>query len=387
MRYIAASAALLLLIAVAVTYSVLGLDKHFFAQHCPNQGVEEVIFADPDKPIDNGYYYEVTETAGPVCEECCAGLVRSALSGLFIEAEVSTRRPFAIVIGNSGPSLPQSGLSQAEIIYEVIAEGTTTRIIGIFQDFDSSKIGSIRSARDYFIDIALDYDSIFVHFGGSPQAFEAISRINIAAINGLQLDGGVRTANFNQVVFWRDATRWRTPALREHSAYTSAENLLRHATRFRSEINIPNMAPFIFYEEPSNHQDAMPATNISVQFSTASPVVFRYNDETSRYYRFYGANQNMQIDEETGEQLAVENVIVQLTRVAAIPGDTAGRRNVAVIGSGRGYLFTNGTVIPLLWSKADHRAPTVWTFECGEPLALNVGSTWINITDRTPTFE
>jgi hypothetical protein len=283
--------------------------------------------------------------------------------------------------------MPQSGLSQADLIYEVISEGSITRIIGIFQDFNSAKMGSVRSARHYFIDIILDYDAFFVHFGGSPQAYSAIKDLRINNINGIYLDSGVRTENFSSVVFWRDAERWRKSGMREHSAFTSAEGLLRHVGEqgYRLEKN-EAAPPFNFYTaKTSPSQDAV--NKISVSYGGGSPAVFEFDQSSGKYARSQFNGPKPHMDSETGQQITVDNVIVQITSVRSIQGDSEGRRDVGVIGSGGGYLYTNGSVTQISWSKSGHNSPTVWTDQNGEQLTLNKGKTWICITHKEPEIE
>ena len=82
----------------------------------------------------------------------------------------STSRPYAVMINNINVARPlQSGLQDAYIIYEIIVEGGITRYMALFLDQDTERIGSIRSARHYFLDYALENDAIYVHAcAGSP---------------------------------------------------------------------------------------------------------------------------------------------------------------------------------------------------------------------------
>ena len=95
---------------------------------------------------------------------------------LKIVDEESKSRPYAIMINNLGVARPlQSGLQDAYIIYEMIVEGGLTRYMALFMDQNTERIGSIRSARHYYIDYALENDAIYVHHGKSPQAQEDFS--------------------------------------------------------------------------------------------------------------------------------------------------------------------------------------------------------------------
>ena len=101
-----------------------------------------------------------TESALP------AGEMYSYLTGEPVSETIGKQRPYAIMINNIDVSLPQSGVSQAEMIYEAQVESGITRLMAVFQDVDNiEKIGSIRSARHYYIDFANDNDAIYVHYG------------------------------------------------------------------------------------------------------------------------------------------------------------------------------------------------------------------------------
>jgi len=119
------------------------------------------------------------------------------LTGLPTEKPVVNCRPVAVVINNHHKALPQSGIGQAAICYEVLAEGNITRIVAVFHDFDAQKIGPVRSARPYLLEFAADYDAIFVHHGGSPRGYDLIEESGIADLDAMRLSEP----------FWRDPER------------------------------------------------------------------------------------------------------------------------------------------------------------------------------------
>ena len=81
----------------------------------------------------------------------------------------SNSRPIAIMINNNKAVWGyQAGIQDAYIVYEMIVEGGITRMMAIFKDKDTARVGSVRSARHYYLDYALENDDIFVHFGWSP---------------------------------------------------------------------------------------------------------------------------------------------------------------------------------------------------------------------------
>ena len=113
------------------------------------------------------------------------------------EIEESDYRPIAIMIDNDEEaSRPHAGLEEAYLLYEMYVEGSATRILALYKDINTEKIGPVRSSRHYFLDYALEHDAVYVHFGWSPQAQNDISALGVNNINGvLGSDGNI---------FWRE---------------------------------------------------------------------------------------------------------------------------------------------------------------------------------------
>ncbi|MDR1533283.1 MAG: DUF3048 domain-containing protein [Clostridiales bacterium] len=288
------------------------------------------------------------------------------LSGREITKEANARRPVAIVINNLYRALPQSGIGQADIVYEVLAEADITRLVGVYHDFDADKIGPVRSARHYFLDFALDWDAVFVHHGGSPQAYTALRDLGVDSLDGMIEEG---------ITFWRDAERAAKPSMYEHSSYTGVEKLLEalESKRFRLETELE--PPFRFFPVPTAYSAAGAADRLTVPFSLAYTTIFEYDGEARVYKRFN--NQGEHIDEATGEQLAFANVIVQFVDEYIISGDTEGRREFNLVSAGTGYLFTGGRYMDIIWEKKSHQEPTRWFDGEWNKLAINRGKTAI----------
>ncbi|MCL2571505.1 MAG: DUF3048 domain-containing protein [Defluviitaleaceae bacterium] len=298
----------------------------------------------------------------------------SRLTGLPIEEEYMNRRPFAAVINNSGRALPQSGVGAADIIYEVLAEGDVTRLVGIFQSYVPEMIGPMRSARDYFIDFALNHDAIFIHHGASPGGYSQISSLRINNLDGIALEG---------IVFWRDRTYpyWAvntgTRPL-EHSSFTGSERLFNHlegrsirdywpdeADDFGFNFNLGHIPP-----DTTGHGQAY---SVHVPFSALYFRRFTFNEETGLYYS--ENRQGPHMDANTVEQVGVSTILIQFTNMRVV--DAVGRRSVDTIGSGSGYMIHGGRYQPVRWQKDSHTSPTRWYFPDGAPLVLEPGRVWI----------
>ena len=303
---------------------------------------------------------------------------RSLLTGLPIEEEYLYRRPIAVVINNLRPAWPQSGIVSADVIYEVLAEGEVTRLVGIFQSYIPEKIGPVRSARDSFVDFAYNHDAIFVHHGRSPDADIRLRNTGIANIDGMAWEG---------TVFWRhrEYPEWHHHTGRrplEHSSYTSWERLNTHinSRNIRSQINDHPDNGFTFGTVPED-PNAGVANQIRVLFSPSYVRTFIFDPE---YGVYLVENRDGPLqDAETEEQVAVTNVLIQLT-TKRVTG-TLGQRTIGTVGSGDGFFITGGTYRPVRWAKDSHTSPMRWYFQDGTPIVLAPGPTWICVFQSTGT--
>ena len=294
----------------------------------------------------------------------------SPLTGLWIKEEAAERRPFTVMINNLKQALPQSGISQADMIYETLVEGDITRLLAVFQDFNAEKIGPVRSARHYYLDFAFDVDGIYVHYGKSPQALQAFKDLRTDNLEGL--------SGLDSMMCWRDPVRAKQKGMYEHSVYTSAERLMKtlEAVNYRKERREGLQPLFKFAEEEMIPQGEN-AGEVVLPFSDQHVAKFQF-DAASKLYKRSQFNAP-HIDAETGKQLEVKNVVVQYANIRTIQGDTAGRRDVDLVGSGKGVYISNGKALPITWSKKDHKIPTEYKDAQGNPLQINKGKTWICI--------
>jgi len=296
---------------------------------------------------------------------------------LKIVDEESKSRPYAVMINNNHSAWPQCGVQDAYIVYEIIAEGGITRMMALYKDQDTAKIGSIRSARHYFLDYANENDAIFVHWGGSPQAYAKLGSID--SLDGIALEGSV---------FFRDKTLNRAY---EHTGFTSMENVKEYAEKqgytrdtekdllLNYSVDEINMAEL---------EGAEKATSVEIEYSDYHSTSYEYDEENKVYKRSMSNKPN--VDLETGEQYTAKNIIIYKVRNYTLnDGENKGRQELDNIGSGSGYLVTEGYVVPITWEKTSHSGQTVYKYENGEEIVVNDGNTFIQIcpTDAEITIE
>ena len=294
------------------------------------------------------------------------------LTGEGCATDIGKNRPVAIMLNNLKKALPQLGVSQADIIYEAVAEGGITRMLGVFQSVEGvGNIGSVRSARDYYVSLAYGHDAVFLHAGGSPQAYDAIQSWGVTALDCVN-------GPYEGTLFWRDADRRKNMG-KEHSVLTSGQTiqeLLPTYKRVTLEHKEGYTCPMSFLEEGQT-ASGTPAAEVQVKFSNYKTGVFTYDSATGLYkVAEYGAPY---VDGNTGEQVAVKNVVVLFTDVSAIKGDSSGRMSVRTTGTGQGILFCDGVQQPITWSKKNHSSPLEYTDANGRAVNFGVGHTYVNL--------
>lgn len=293
------------------------------------------------------------------------------LTGLPMEPEYETDRPVAVMFNNLKAAQPQLGVSQADIIYEVPAEGGITRMLGVYQTLEGvGMLGSIRSTRAYYLELALGHDALLVHAGGSPEAYADIPAWGVDNMDGV--NGGS-----DAKIFWRDKERRKTMGY-EHTLVTSGEKIQEYldADHFRTEHKEGYVYTQVFAED-GTPMGGTAAEHVTLRFSNYKTGTFDYDAETKRY--MVGQYGKEYIDGNTGEQIGATNVLVLETSISDVSGDTAGRISVKLTGSGKGTFFCGGKSVPIQWSKADRNSQFVYTLEDGSPLTLGQGTSYVCI--------
>ena len=298
------------------------------------------------------------------------------LTGEGLEEDIGARRPIAIMLNNLEKALPQLGVSQADVIYEIVAEGGITRMMALFQDVEGvGDLGSVRSARDYYVSLANGHDAIYVHAGGSDQAYISIKNWGVTAIDFVNGPYGN--------MCWRDQDRRKNAGL-EHSLLTSSEKLLEQMpSRFRQEHEEGFQVGWTFSEEaPAGGQTA---GTLTVPFSSYKTGHFTYDADQGGYLirQHINGHDRDYVDGNTDQDVVVSNVLVLYTDIAAVKGDTAGRQSVRTTGSGEGLLLRDGQLYPITWERESRSDRLSFLDGSGQPIPLAVGHSYINIVSRS----
>ncbi len=296
------------------------------------------------------------------------------LTGLPATSDISAKRPVAVSVNNIQISCPQRGIAKADMIYEVLAEGGITRLIALFTEYESlGELGSIRSAREYFIDIAAAHDAILVCAGGSPTAYKTLANRGYPYIDGVNM--------YTLNAYYRDPDRVQSMGY-EHSLMVTGEGIKANVEHYKyaTEIEDAHKNTFTFTEEALTGSEGK---TLSIEYSYAQRTRFDYDASTGNYLRYQHGGK-AHIDETTGEQLAFRNLLVLFTETDLIAGDDKNRIEIETYGtSGEGYYAADGQYIKIRWSRDSYGDPFRYETEDGKPLELRAGKTFVSIVPNT----
>jgi|CZCB01.1.fsa_nt_gi hypothetical protein len=271
---------------------------------------------------------------------------------------VSPGSPVAVAIDNNPDARPQTGLTEADIVYEVPAEGGITRFLALFHSRSPEVVGPVRSSRPYFALLAKEWGAVFGHCGGDPELDRYINEWKVVDANEFGLGH----------LFWRDSSR-RMP----HNLYTSVENLRKVPTE-----ELP--APSKRYEFKDFAEE--PEAGISIRYGRSYAVLYRLAEGSYNRYVLEGSQAEpvLHVDRETEEPVSASNVILQYTSLRVI--DSEGRLNIDMVGTGKAAYLLGGVYKEGTWEKSGVFEPTLFYDASGEKISLSPGQTWIHIVPQ-----
>ena len=249
--------------------------------------------------------------------------------------EESLSRPVAVMINNHPLARPQSGLSEADIVYELITEGNVTRLLAIFQSELPEQIGPVRSARDYFIHMAKGLDAFYVAHGYSPDALALLNSGYVDHVNGMRYDG---------TLFKRSSDR-KAP----HNSYISNESIITAEETTNSSMEINKMPSLSFHESIESAKIGDSTSSVVVQNGTHPNFTstYTYHEDNGTYDRT--VNDILTIDKTNDEPIALSNILVFEAEHQTIDND--GRQAIDLESGGKALLFQAGVVKEIEWAK------------------------------------
>lgn len=319
------------------------------------------------------------------------GMVRSTLTNEWIDGDIADQRPIAVMVPNDSSALPHYSLSRADILYECPVEGNITRLMAVFKDWDQedmTRIGNVRSVRDYYVYWSFEWDAILFHYGGPFYIDDVIEKSSTENVTGASYgDGGTKGVYGN--AFYRTSDR-SAP----QNAYLSADGVnsaleaLDYSKTYREDYYNPDHFKFASESSPNTLEQYDNSFAVQkIDMSSCYPIsdtYFEYNEEDGLFYRYqYGQPHVDAAFDNT--QLAFKNVLVQFTYHEV--RDSNGYLAFQVHDDTRdGYYFTNGRGVHVTWEKTGDYEPTKFYDDNGNEIELNTGKTMICIVEDGDEF-
>ncbi len=286
--------------------------------------------------------------------------------------------PVMVMFDNAPESRSyQSGLQEALFVYEALAEGGSTRISALYSGApESERIGPVRSARPYFVEIAAGWSAFYLHAGGSPEGLELIPKTDVKALNEI--------SGLGVLYFWRDPS-----IARPHNLFTSGELIKNGLSDFKI-YNLPEESKLDYkWGEVKITDTSERAQSIYIDFSEGKTfdVSYEYSQDIGGYLRSVAGFPH--IDRETDSQIMAKNVVIQKVPKEKYYPSGYGRIILEVTGEGDAIFFRDGIVVFGRWRKESISKRTEFLDIEGNEIVLSPGQTWVEIVTegREVLFE
>lgn len=283
--------------------------------------------------------------------------------------EFQKRRPLAIMVENHPDARPQSGLDQAELVWEALVEGGITRFMPVYWRNSPEVVGPVRSARKYYLDWISELgDALYMHIGGAISSNPQANALLYIQQNGLK-SIGISGRN----TFWRVSDRFAP-----HNAYSDTNQLWEQAEHLGwGGVGFETWQ----FKDPIENDQLGPTTEITLNWNgwgqTPWSVRWVFDTEKNEYQRFHNFDQP-HVDATTNEQLTTKNVAVAFMN-QYLANDGTDRIVYETIGQGRALVFRDGQAIEGQWRKTSRTDRTRFYDKAGKEIAFNRGKTWIMV--------
>ncbi len=299
---------------------------------------------------------------------------QNSLTGLYnLDKAKQNLRPVAIMIDNDSTAQrdTQSGIGDADIVYETETEGGITRLMAVFADISRAKqLGDVRSARYVYVDLAMGHNAIYIHSGKDMD----YCKPHLEDLDNFEITYGY----YGERIHYGNARNWQ-------ELFTTGETLVKAFADKNWKTTAEKINPWqTFAKEDEKVNLTDNANKVTVKFSSVSTSYFTYDSKTEKYIKTSRYSENK--DRNNGADYSFKNVFVLKTKMDYYPGNY--RRKIS-LESGEGYYCVNGKSIPIKWKKGNASDPFVFTNVDGTPLKVNCGNSWVCIAknDAEITFE
>lgn len=286
--------------------------------------------------------------------------IRQPLTGepLDSEDDILQRAALVVKIDNNAAAIPNhSGIAAADIVYEEVVEGRTTRLAAVFHSQSAETIGPIRSGRTQDINLFTSYNSpLFVWSGGNANVTRMIDASPLINMGPNHASG-----------------YYRGPGRAPHNLYNSTDGIW-----FQTPEGQPGPPPEQFaYLDEGEDFDGTPSAGLEVSVGSDT-VNWDWNEESGSFDRTFRGRPH---EDTLSGRVTATNVIVMGVDYRPSVADSRSPE-AQTIGSGIVWIWSDGKVVQGTWEREDSAVPIEYLDEDGDPIALQPGNTWVELADN-----
>lgn len=288
-----------------------------------------------------------------------------------LDPNMTNNRPVAVMINNISTAWDvQTGLCAADIVYETYVEGGITRLMAVYKDISKApQIGSVRSARYSYVDLAAGHNAIYIHAGADP--IYCTQRFKSVKITRFDLNGSSSSLGFRE----------RNGKSREHTLYTTGSRLYNGLKKSIQGKDSALWLKFRDQEDPKVPENGT-CTKLTVPFSSNYFSSFEFDPQNGTYKKFQSSRPHT--DFKTNEQVSVKNILVLFCSIYHFDDNYHVKTDLS---SGTGYYISNGGYQKINWKKGNASSPFKFTLQDGSELEFNAGNFWICLVDKNQSRE
>lgn len=292
--------------------------------------------------------------------------------------EAVGKRPVAVMVNNVKAALPQYGISEADVIFDIVVEGDQTRLMAVYADYTQVPyICSVRSCRYYYAALAKGFDAYYIHWGQDMEILDYLNSLGLDKFDGMSNEGGL---------FGRNQDRLNSGYVLEHTGDFDGEKLVAaiEKKKMRTELLEGKQGTAFKFNKYGRvvQPEGDACSEVFIDFG-AQNATLKYNADTNTYFKEFNGEAHM--DASTDTQLEFTNVFVLETAIKV--RDSAGYKTLDWKGGedSTGYYVSNGAVQKIHWMKDSESDYLKFYDENGEELSINRGKSYIAINYKNQT--
>ncbi|MCA9520216.1 MAG: DUF3048 domain-containing protein [Myxococcales bacterium] len=309
--------------------------------------------------------------------------VTDPLTGLPCKPELAKRHVLGVMVENTRPARPQSGLDKAGVVVEAYVEGGVTRYMGLFVSTDADVIGPVRSTRQFYASFVHQLHAWLGHCWAKKTGYATIKKLKVQNIDGVRIGKG-------RTPYFRVSTR-----VQPHNLYTSTTDLRRLAhTRGWKDTTL---APMFTFKDDAPVTKRPKEQYVGLDYSGRTYLAeFRYDPTSNSYKRFLSTKPHRIGSSKTkakkdvlngaphtrgsSKQLSPKNLVVLIMKQRVV--DKGGVLEITTVGKGKALYFIDGQKSEGQWVRKSENSRYQLLDTNGKPVLLNRGQTWISVIDN-----